>query len=76
VVVGDAGSVVVGGAGSTVVGGGDGGISGFVSAGGASVEAGGGVSSCFTFLFLLLFFPFFLALGKIQPHGEHVADSR
>ena len=68
--------MLVGGAGSVGVGGG-GAVSGFVSAGGAGVGAGGGrVSSCFTFLFALLFFPFFLALDKIQPHAEGIADSR
>ena len=76
-VVGDAGSVVVGGAGSAVAGGGDGGVSGFVSAGGAGVGSGGGASSfCLVFLFALLFFPFFLALGKIEPHSEDIANSR
>jgi hypothetical protein len=55
--------------------GGDG-VSGFVSAGGSAVGIGGAVSSCFTFLFALLFLPFFLALGKIQPHAEGIADSR
>ena len=41
-------------------------VSGFVSTDGAEVEAGGGVSSCFTFFFAR-FVPFFLflALGKI-----------
>ena len=48
----------------------------FVSAGGPGVGAGGGgVSSCFTFLFALLFLPFFLALGKIQPHQKVLQDS-
>ncbi len=50
--------MLVGGAGSAGVGGG-GAVSGFVSGGG--VGAGGRVASCFTFLFALLFFPFFLA---------------
>jgi hypothetical protein len=55
------GSVGVGGTGM---------VAGFVSAGGG---AGDGVSSCFTF-FLALFL-FFLALGKISPHPEDIADS-
>ena len=51
------------GAGSARVGGV---VSGFVSADGTEVEAGAGVSSCFTFFFAR-FAPFFLfsALGKI-----------
>lgn len=61
------GSVVVGGAC---------GASGFVSAGGAGVGAGGGVSSCFTFFFALFALFFFLALGKILPHLQDIADSR
>lgn len=67
--------MLVGGAGSAGVGAG-GAVSGFVSAGGAGVGAGGRVSSCFTFFFALLFFPFFLGLDKIQPHAEGIADSR
>jgi hypothetical protein len=69
--------VVVDGAGS-VGAGGTGGASGSVSAGGASVGTnGGGVSSCLTFFFALLFlFLFFLSLGKIQPPVDDIAGSR
>ncbi len=62
--------MLVGEAGSAGVCGGDA-VSDLISAGG--VGAGGGVSSCFTSLFALLFFPFFLVLGKIQPHAEDIA---
>jgi len=61
-VVGEAGSVGVDGGAA---------VSGFVSASGACVGIGGGVSSCFTFFFALLFFLF---LGKIQPHAEDIVD--
>jgi len=64
-VVGEAGSVGVDGGAA---------VSGFVSASGACVGIGGGVSSCFTFFFALLFFLFFLVLGKIQPHAEDIVD--
>jgi hypothetical protein len=47
-------------------------VTGFVSAGGGAARDG--VSSCFTF-FLALFALFFLALGKISPHAEDIADS-
>ena len=66
---------LVGGAGSAGVGG-AGAFSDFVSASGAGVGAGGRVFSCFTFFFALLFFPSLLALDKIQPQAEGIADSR